>query len=113
MPLRRSTGAGPSGGSRSRRPPNRRPPPPWTRLCTPPSPGKARRSSGWRSNENQRQLLERLEQRLRTAAVAPDVAGDMAALRSAAAHHGQQIVSLATAVHRLAKLLAANTVLGR
>ena len=66
-----------------------------------------------RSNDNQRQLLERLEQRLRATAAAPDVAGDMAALRSAAAHHGQQIVSLATAVHRLAKLLAANTVLGR
>src|SRR5262249_62183468 len=66
-----------------------------------------------RSNDPQRQLLERLEQRLRTAGAAPDVAGDMAALRSAAAHHGQQIVSLATAVHRLAKLLAANTVLGR
>jgi hypothetical protein len=66
-----------------------------------------------RSNDNQRQLLERLEQRLRMSGAAPDVAGDMAALRSAAAHHGQQIVSLATAVHRLAKLLAANTVLGR
>jgi hypothetical protein len=66
-----------------------------------------------RSSDNQRQLLERLEQRLRTAGAAPDVARDMAALRSAAAHHGEQIVSLATAVHRLAKLLAANTVLGR
>jgi hypothetical protein len=62
-----------------------------------------------RSNDNQRQLLERLAQRLRGGSTAPEMAGDVAALRSATAHHGQQIVSLATAVHRLAKLLAAST----
>lgn len=63
-----------------------------------------------RSNDNQRQLLERLELRLRGNTRAAELAGDVAALRSATAHYGQQIVSLATAVHRFAKLLAAKAV---
>ena len=66
-----------------------------------------------RSNENQRQLLERLQQRLSGLATTPELAGDVAELRSAAARHGQQIVTLAAAVHRLAKLLAADSKAGR
>jgi len=66
-----------------------------------------------RSNENQRQLLERLQQRLHGIVTGPEIAGDVAELRSAAARHGQQIVTLAAAVHRLAKLLAADSGAGR
>jgi hypothetical protein len=66
-----------------------------------------------RSNEEQRQLLERLDQRLTAGPTTPDLATDLAALRAATARHGQQLVSLAIAVHRLAKLLAAETTPGR
>jgi hypothetical protein len=57
--------------------------------------------------ESAKQLLDLLEDRLAGNPSAQGLAPDVAALRSATARQGQQLVALATAVHRLAKLLAA------
>jgi hypothetical protein len=57
--------------------------------------------------ESSKQLLDLLEDRLSGNPSAHGLAPDVAALRSATARQGQQLVALATAVHRLAKLLAA------
>src|SRR5262245_60571597 len=57
--------------------------------------------------ESAKQLLDLLEDRLSGNPSAQGLAPDVAALRSATARQGQQLVALATAVHRLAKLLAA------
>ena len=59
-------------------------------------------------SEDQSRILELLEGRLGQSEVAPQLSTEVAALRSAAARQGEQMVSLATAVHRLAKLLAAH-----
>ena len=61
-----------------------------------------------RKSEDQSRILEQLEGRLGTNTGAPQLSTEVAALRSAAALQGEQLVSLATAVHRLAKLLAAH-----
>lgn len=57
--------------------------------------------------ENAKQILDLLEGRLSNNPAGHGLAPDVAALRSATARQGQQLVALATAVHRLAKLLAA------
>ncbi len=61
-----------------------------------------------RKSEDQSRILELLEGRLGRSEDAPHLSAEVAALRSAAARQGDQLVSLATAVHRLAKLLAAH-----
>jgi hypothetical protein len=61
-----------------------------------------------RKSEDQSRILELLEGRLGKSEDAPQLSAEVAALRSAAARQGEQLVSLATAVHRLAKLLAAH-----
>lgn len=61
-----------------------------------------------RKSEDQTRALERLEQQVGQVALNPELSAEVAALRSAAARQGEQLVSLATAVHRLAKLLAAH-----
>jgi hypothetical protein len=61
-----------------------------------------------RKSEDQSRILELLEGRLGRSDEAPQLSVEVAALRSAAARQGEQLVSLATAVHRLAKLLAAH-----
>ncbi len=61
-----------------------------------------------RKSEDQTRALERLEQQLGQGEPSPELSAEVAALRSAAARQGEQLVSLATAVHRLAKLLAAH-----
>ena len=61
-----------------------------------------------RKSEDQSRLLELLEGRLGRSEEAPQLSVEVAALRSAAARQGEQLMSLATAVHRLAKLLAAH-----
>ena len=61
-----------------------------------------------RKSEDQSRILELLEGRLGRSEDAPQLSVEVAALRSAAARQGEQLVSLATAVHRLAKLLAAH-----
>jgi hypothetical protein len=61
-----------------------------------------------RKSEDQTRALERLEQQVGQAGSDPELSTEVAALRSAAARQGEQLVSLATAVHRLAKLLAAH-----
>jgi len=61
-----------------------------------------------RKSEDQTRILESLEGRLGKSEGAPQLSAEVAALRSAAARQGEQLVSLATAVHRLAKLLAAH-----
>jgi hypothetical protein len=61
-----------------------------------------------RKSEDQSRILELLEGRLGRSEDAPQLSAEVAALRSAAARQGEQLVSLATAVHRLAKLLAAH-----
>ncbi|MGH6958920.1 MAG: hypothetical protein ACREE7_00400 [Dongiaceae bacterium] len=61
-----------------------------------------------RKSEDQTRILESLEGRLGKSEDAPQLSAEVAALRSAAARQGEQLVSLATAVHRLAKLLAAH-----
>ena len=61
-----------------------------------------------RKSEDQTRILESLEGRLGKSEGAPQLLAEVAALRSAAARQGEQLVSLATAVHRLAKLLAAH-----
>jgi hypothetical protein len=60
-----------------------------------------------RKSEDQSRILELLEGRLGSSEDAP-LSSEVAALRSAASRQGEQLVSLATAVHRLAKLLAAH-----
>ncbi len=62
-----------------------------------------------RKSEDQSRVLERLEQQLGHGGAAPDLSAEVAALRSVSARQGEQLVSLASAVHRLAKLLAAHT----
>jgi hypothetical protein len=57
---------------------------------------------------DQSRILELLEGRLGNSEGAPQLSAEVAALRSAASRQGEQLVSLATAVHRLAKLLAAH-----
>ena len=59
-------------------------------------------------SEDQSRILELLEDRLGSNEGAPQLSAEVAALRSAASRQGEQLVSLATAVHRLAKLLAAH-----
>jgi hypothetical protein len=66
-----------------------------------------------RKSEDQSRILELLEGQLGKSADAPQLSVEVAALRSAAARQGEQLVSLATAVHRLAKLLAAHPPQGR
>jgi hypothetical protein len=61
-----------------------------------------------RKSEDQTRVLERLEQQLGHGDPSSELSAEVAALRSAAALQGEQLVSLATAVHRLAKLLAAH-----
>lgn len=61
-----------------------------------------------RKSEDQSRILELLEGRLGRSEEAPQLSVEVAALRSAAARQGEQLMSLATAVHRLAKLLAAH-----
>lgn len=61
-----------------------------------------------RKSEDQTRVLERLEQQLSQGEPSSELSAEVAALRSAAARQGEQLVSLATAVHRLAKLLAAH-----
>jgi hypothetical protein len=61
-----------------------------------------------RKSEDQSRILEMLEGRLGSSEGAPQLSAEVAALRSAAARQSEQLVSLATAVHRLAKLLAAH-----
>jgi len=61
-----------------------------------------------RKSEDQTRILALLEGRLGKSEDAPQLSAEVAALRSAATRQGQQLVSLATAVHRLAKLLAAH-----
>jgi hypothetical protein len=61
-----------------------------------------------RKTEDQSRVLERLEQQLHQDEAASDLSAEVAQLRSAAARQGEQLVSLATAVHRLAKLIAAH-----
>ena len=61
-----------------------------------------------RKSEDQSRILELLEGRLGRSEDAPQLSAEVTALRSAAARQGEQLVSLATAVHRLAKLLAAH-----
>ncbi len=60
-----------------------------------------------RKSEDQSRALQRLEQQLGQGEGAAALSAEVAELRSAAARQGEQLVSLATAVHRLAKLLAA------
>ena len=60
-----------------------------------------------RKSEDQSRILELLEGRLGRSDDTP-LSSEVAALRSAASRQGEQLVSLATAVHRLAKLLAAH-----
>jgi hypothetical protein len=62
-----------------------------------------------RKSEDQTRMLERLEQQLGQREPSAELSAEVAALRSAATRQGEQLVSLATAVHRLAKLLAAHT----
>jgi hypothetical protein len=59
-------------------------------------------------SEDQSRILELLEGRLGKSEGTPQLSAEVAALRSAASRQGEQLVSLATAVHRLAKLLAAH-----
>jgi hypothetical protein len=61
-----------------------------------------------RKSEDQTRMLERLEQQLGHGEPSAELSAEVAALRSAATRQGEQLVSLATAVHRLAKLLAAH-----
>ena len=61
-----------------------------------------------RKSEDQSRILEQLEGRLDRGEDSPQLSAEVAALRSAAARQGEQLMSLATAVHRLAKLLAAH-----
>lgn len=61
-----------------------------------------------RKSEDQTRVLERLEQQVGHGSANPELSAEVAALRSAAERQGEQLVSLATAVHRLAKLLAAH-----
>jgi hypothetical protein len=61
-----------------------------------------------RKSEDQTRALERLEQQLGQGEPRAALSAEVAALRSAATRQGEQLVSLATAVHRLAKLLAAH-----
>jgi hypothetical protein len=61
-----------------------------------------------RKSEDQSRILEQLEGRLERGEDSPQLSAEVAALRSAAARQGEQLMSLATAVHRLAKLLAAH-----
>jgi hypothetical protein len=61
-----------------------------------------------RKSEDQSRILELLEGRLGKSDDAPQLSAEVAALRSAAARQGEQLVSLATALHRQAKLLAAH-----
>jgi hypothetical protein len=61
-----------------------------------------------RKSEDQTRVLERLEQQLGQGEPSSALSAEVAALRSAATLQGEQLVSLATAVHRLAKLLAAH-----
>jgi len=61
-----------------------------------------------RKSEDQSRILELLEGRLGKSEETPQLSAEVAALRSAAARQGEQLISLATAVHRLAKLLAAH-----
>jgi hypothetical protein len=61
-----------------------------------------------RKSEDQSRILELLEGRLDRGEDSPQLSAEVAALRSAAARQGEQLMSLATAVHRLAKLLAAH-----
>jgi hypothetical protein len=61
-----------------------------------------------RKSEDQTRILELIEERPDKSEGAPQLSAEVAALRSAAARQGEQLVSLATAVHRLAKLLAAH-----
>jgi hypothetical protein len=60
-----------------------------------------------RKSEDQSRILELLAGRLGKSEDTP-LSSEVAALRSAASRQGEQLVSLATAVHRLAKLLAAH-----
>jgi hypothetical protein len=61
-----------------------------------------------RKSEDQSRILEQLEGRLGRGEDSPQLSAEVAALRSAATRQGEQLMSLATAVHRLAKLLAAH-----
>lgn len=61
-----------------------------------------------RRTEDQSRALHRLEQQLGQGDMTAALSAEIAALRSAAVRQGEQLVSLATAVHRLAKLLAAH-----
>jgi hypothetical protein len=61
-----------------------------------------------RRSEDQSRALQRLEQQLGQGDTIAALSAEIAALRSASVHQGEQLVSLATAVHRLAKLLAAH-----
>lgn len=61
-----------------------------------------------RKSEDQSRILDLLEGRLGKSEDTPQLSAEVAALRSAAARQGEQLMSLATAVHRLAKLLAAH-----
>jgi hypothetical protein len=99
------------------------PPPSQTRRTTPPPPDApmiaavARQGAELerlvRKSEDQSRILELLEGRLGQGADTPQLSVEVAALRSAAARQGEQLISLATAVHRLAKLLAAHPPLDR
>jgi len=66
-----------------------------------------------RKSEDQSRILELLEGRIEKGEDSPQLSAEVAALRSAAARQGEQLMSLATAVHRLAKLLAAHPPLDR
>jgi len=61
-----------------------------------------------RKSDDQSRILEQIDDRLSKSEDVPQLSADVAALRAAAARQGEQLMSLATAVHRLAKLLAAH-----
>ncbi len=56
---------------------------------------------------DQRRLIERIERRMSESGVQQELTTEIGAVRLATERQGQQLVALATAVHRLAKLLAA------
>lgn len=60
-----------------------------------------------RQSDEQAQAIERFERQLGTSGPLSTLSVQVAALRAATQRQGQQMVSLATSVHRLAKLLAA------
>lgn len=60
-----------------------------------------------RQSDEQASAIERFERQLGTSGPLSTLSVQVAALRAATQRQGQQMVSLATSVHRLAKLLAA------